>query len=162
MATKTPRQNQNYNDDYWETTFEYTNIHDEQFRGTLEIVKEFIERNSNTIINAGRISQELYQQVQETVHSRFPKTDVGSARKALNGFVKLGFVAPCLTFLHPDVDRFLEARTNKRRQTVFSKIVYERSNFRSAVTKDNDRGQLELLIKTLEEVGKMLTLTPNA
>ena len=38
---------------------------------------------------------------------------------------------------------------------MFSKIVYESSNFRSSTSKNNPRGHLEFLIKTLEEVGKL-------
>jgi len=37
MTTKIPQENQNYQDDYWETIFEYTKIQDEGFVETLRI-----------------------------------------------------------------------------------------------------------------------------
>lgn len=78
-----------------------------------------------------------------------------SARKAINGFVKMGFVEPSLISYHPDVDRFLGAKTNRRRRSIFSKIIYDNSNFRSSAVVSKPKGHLEFLLGTLEEVGKL-------
>ena len=47
MVTKIRRNYENYLDNYWETTFEHTAIHNEKFRGTLKVVRDFIKENEN-------------------------------------------------------------------------------------------------------------------
>jgi len=181
MATKIRRDYENYLDNYWETTFEHTAIHNEKFRGTLKVVRDFIKDNENKL-DAIEITKDeftkLYVKLQILLRVNFPtkgqtettieeftkkiknkeeksQNELISPRKMINGFVKLGFTKPRLSTYHPDVDTFLNARTNRKRQSMFSKIVYESSNFRSSTSKNNPRGHLEFLIKTLEEVGKL-------
>ena len=155
MSSKKASETQNYDDEYWELTLEYTDIHSERFRGTLEIIRDFYNQHHAEITSSG-FTVDLNKKLQEQVNTAFPKKDMGSARKAINQFIKLGFVNSGFTYIHPDVDAFLDAKTNRRRRTLFSKIVYENSHFRNSTTKDKTRGgELNLLIKTLEEVGKL-------
>ena len=195
MATKKRRAVENYNENYWETTLENTDIHNpKKFRGKLELVRDFIDANRmelNRIDRAGlelsghnkwkanttcdcekcRSWVKLYQgdlknnSVQNQIVRKFPTTSqVGkpleidykvSARKAINGFVKLGFIEPGLVDYHSDVEKFLDAKTKRRRQSIFSKIIYENSNFRSSSAVSKPKGHLEFLLGTLEEVGKL-------
>ena len=181
MVTKIRRDYENYLDNYWETTFEHTAIHNEKFRGTLKVVRDFIKENENELESIKITKDEftkLYVKLQILLRVNFPtkgqtettieeftkkiknkeeksQNELISPRKMINGFVKLGFTQPRLSTYHPDVDTFLNARTNRKRQSIFSKIVYEGSNFRSSTSNNNPRGHLEFLIKTLEEVGKL-------
>ncbi len=183
MVTKIRRGYENYLDNYWETTFEHTGIHNEKFRGTLKLVRDFINQNKQELNRSNITKKEfakINKKIQILVRINFPtkqqkertitiqeftkkidnkdktsEDELISPRKIINGFVKLGFTQPGLTSYHPDADIFLNARTNRKRRSIFSKIVYEGSNFRSSTTKDNPSGHLEFLIKTLEEVQKL-------
>ena len=155
LISKKASETQNYDDEYWELTLEYTDINSERFRGTLEIIRDFYNQNHTEIISSG-FTADLNKNLQAQVNAAYPKTDMGSARKAINQFIKLGFANSGFISIHPDVDAFLAAKTNRRRRTLFSKIVYENSHFRNSTRKDKSSGgELNLLIKTLEEVGKL-------
>jgi len=137
-------------EDYWKITLEYSDINGERFIGTLKIIVNFIDKNKGK-----PFSPELFSKLQEEVNKIYPKVDMASVRKSINQFVKLGFVNFHLESYHEDVPRFLEAKTIKRRKLVFSKIVYTNSSFNSSVTKDSEKHEINFLIKTLEEVGKL-------
>jgi len=137
-------------EEYWKITLEYTDINDKRWIGTLKIIKDFIDENAGK-----NYSRKLYVALQKKVNDKFPKADMASVRKSINQFVKLGFVNPHLQSYHPDTVRYLEAKTNRRRQTIFSRVVYENSSFNSSVTNDSKKGHIEFLIKTLEEVEKL-------
>jgi len=136
-------------EDYWKITLEYSDINGERFIGTLKIIVEFIDKHK------GKFSSELFTKLQEKVNETYPKVDMASVRKSINQFVKLGFINFHLMSYHEDVPAFLEARTIRRRNSVFSKIVYTNSSFNRSVTNDSKKHEINFLIKTLEEVGKL-------
>lgn len=142
-------KSQNY-EDYWKITLEYSDINGERFIGTLKIIVEFINKHKNK-----EYSKELFNRLQEEINKKYPKKDMASVRKSINQFVKLGFINFQLKSYHEDVIGFLEARTNRRRKSIFSKIVYTNSSFNRSVTNNSEKHEINFLIKTLEEVGKL-------
>jgi hypothetical protein len=97
-----------------------------------------------------------YKELERRIQNAVPKTGNdadASNRKAINQMVKLGFIQPFLRGYHKNTKEFLEANSNRKRQTVFSKIVYSNAKFNSSVTKDDNWSQINFLVKTLEEVG---------
>ena len=135
---------------YWSVTLEYSDINGERFKGTLKIIIDFIDRNKNKIY-----SEKLFKDLQKEVYAIYPKVDYASIRKSINQFVKLGFVNFNLKSYHEDTPSFLGAKTNRRRKSIFSKIVYTNSSFNSSVTTQSDKKEINFLIKTLEEIGKL-------
>jgi len=132
---------QNY-EKYWKLTLEYTNINSDKFIGTLKIIVKCINEAFN------------YEQLQNEVNKYYPKVDMGSVRKSINQFVKLGFINSLTSYNIETLD-FLRATTSKRRQSIFSKIIYKYSKFNASITNTHNWNQINFLIKTLEEVGKL-------
>ncbi len=137
-------------EDYWKITLEYSDINGERFRGTLKIIVDFINRNTGE-----PFSTKLFNELQGEVNQTYPKVDMASVRKSINQFIKLGFVNFHLESYHEDTLAFLEANTNRRRHSIFSKIVYTNSSFNRSVTNESKKHEINFLIKTLEEVGKL-------
>lgn len=129
-------------EDYWKLTLEYTNIHSDKFLGTLNIIVNCIDNNCN------------YEQLQNAVYQKYPKVDMGSVRKSINQFVKLGFINS-LTSYNPETIEFLNVKTKRKRNSIFSKIVYKYSKFNASITNTHNWNQINFLIKTLEEVGTL-------
>ncbi|MAF42926.1 MAG: hypothetical protein CMI54_01980 [Parcubacteria group bacterium] len=161
-VTKRRRVQENY-EDYWKITLEYTNIDDWRFLGTLKTIKEFIDENSDRLQSKlEEDEKKLFRDLQEKVDAFNPKQKQPngeispSVRKAINQFVKLGFVNYRGRGYHPDVEHFLNAKSDEQRRISFSKIVYENSNFQSSWTKDDKKkGHIKFLIKTLEELNSL-------
>lgn len=139
---------QNY-EAYWKLTLEYTDINSDKFITTLELIVNFIDEHPDTY------TSDLYTKLQSKVAAIFPKSDMGSVRKSINQFVKLGFINFKLQSYHLETQKFLIANTNRRRKDIFSKIVYSNASFNSSVTKDSKIKEINFLLKTLEEVGKL-------
>jgi len=137
---------QNY-EDYWKLTLEYTDIHSEKFIGTLKIIVDFILSH-----NEEPYSSEKYDRLQNEVNLSYTKVDMGSVRKSINQFVKLGFIHPYLVTYNPETIEFFNAKTNKKRESIFSKIIYKYSSFNSSVTNFSTQKEVNFLLKTLEEV----------
>ena len=135
-------------EDYWKVTLEYTDINDDRFIDTLRLIKDFIDEH-------GGRSRKLYGNLQGRISERFPKKNATSVRKSINQFIKLGFVKPLLAGYNDTAVDFLNATTNKRRNSVFSRTVYNYSSFNSSVIKDKQGGHLKFLVRTLEEVGNL-------
>lgn len=142
------QKNQVY-EKYWSITLEYTDINGERFIGTLKIIVDHIDKNK------GKYSKEIYQELQEKIYEKYPKRDYASVRKSINQFVKLGFINYKLKSYSKDCKTFLEARTSRKRKTIFSKIVYQNSSFDRDITKKSDKREINFLLKTLEEVGNL-------
>ncbi|OIP55052.1 MAG: restriction endonuclease [Helicobacteraceae bacterium CG2_30_36_10] len=140
---------QNY-EDYWKLTLEYTDIHSEKFIGTLKIIVDFILSH-----NEEPYSSEKYDRLQNEVNLSYTKVDMGSVRKSINQFVKLGFIHPYLVTYNPETIEFFNAKTNKKRESIFSKIIYKYSSFNSSVTNFSTQKEVNFLLKTLEEVGTL-------
>ena len=141
--------NQSY-EDYWKLTVEYTDIHGDKFLGTLQMIVDFVDDNINAPYLASK-----YNELQYIINDKYPKSDMGSVRKSINQFVKLGFINFQLKSYHSLTLDFLNAKTNRKRKILFSKIFYTNSSFSRSVTHDSPRKEINFLIKTLEEVGKL-------
>lgn len=149
---------QNY-EEYWKLTLEYTDFNDDKFLTTLQLlVNKVDELNSDGdyVYN----SQD-YKDLQRAVLNAVPKSSsninnqLGSTRKAINQCIKLGFVNPEFKSYHPNTKDYLTARSSRRRQTLFSKIVYSNAKFNSSITNSHNWSQINFLLKTLEEIGKL-------
>jgi len=101
---------QNY-EDYWKLTLEYSDINSDKFLGTLSIIVNFIDKNSSE-----EYSKEKYDRLQQEVFDTFPKEDMGSVRKSINQFIKLGFINFELRSYHPNTKDFINAKTKRKRQ----------------------------------------------
>ncbi len=148
-------QQQNY-EEYWKITLEYTDFNAQSFLKTLKIVVDkidYLNRNGFYVYNS-----KDYQQLQADILAEIPKNaskkkQLASTRKAINQCVKLGFVNPELQSYHSLTKEYLSANSNRKRETLFSKIVYSNSKFNRSTKKGTDGNQINFLIKTLEEVG---------
>ncbi len=134
---------------YWSITLAYTDINSEKFRNTLRAIVEFIDSHDTS-----RFDSKMYKELQEKV-SKVNGLKSTSLRKSINQFVKLGFINYKLNSYHKDCKTFLEAKTNRKRRTIFSKIVYENSSFNRDITQDSHNREINFLLRTLEEVGKL-------
>ncbi len=140
---------QNY-EDYWRITVEYTDIHGERFNGTLQLIVDYIDNN-----DVSKYTPKLFDDLQNIVDAKYPKADKGSIRKSINQFVKLGYINYELKSYHQYTKPFLEAKTKRRRHELFSRILYSNSSLNRSVTENSDTNEINFLIKTLEEVGKL-------
>lgn len=138
---------QNY-EDYWKLTLAFTDINGNKFYNTLKAIIDFINTNYKQEPN-----KEYYKALQEYVSSINGLYDT-SLRKSINQFVKLGFVNSLTSYNQESID-FLNARTNRKRQSIFSKIVYKYSSFNSSITEYSTQKEINFLLKTLEEVGQL-------
>lgn len=138
---------QNY-EDYWKLTLAYTDINGTKFCDTLKAIIDFIDTNYQKEQN-----KEYYNALQEYVSSINGLYDT-SLRKSINQFVKLGFVNNLKSYNQESIE-YLNAKTNRKRQSIFSKIVYKYSSFNSSITEYSTQKEMNFLLKTLEEVGKL-------
>jgi hypothetical protein len=138
---------QNY-EDYWKLTLAYTDINGQNFYNTLKAIIDFINTNYQQEPN-----KEYYDALQKYVSSINGLQGV-SLRKSINQFVKLGFVNNLKSYNLESIE-FLNAITNRKRQSIFSKIVYKYSSFNSSITEYSTQKEINFLLKTLEEVGSL-------
>ena len=138
---------QNY-ENYWSLTNAFTDYNSVKFIRTLEISLNFMEQ-----FKEEKFSQNKYERLQAKLN--FDDVNTISIRKRINQLVKLGFINPFLKSYHPDAKLYLEAKTNKRRATLLSKIVYSNSKLNASVNEDSSLHQINFLLKTLEEVGQL-------
>jgi len=135
-------------EEYWKLTLAYTDINGKKFYNTLKAIIDFIDNNHQKEAN-----KEYYNALQEFVSSINGLRDT-SLRKSINQFVKLGFVNNLVSYNQESID-FLNAKTNRKRQSIFSKIVYKYSSFNSSITERVVQKEINFLLKTLEEVGSL-------
>ena len=138
---------QNY-EDYWKLTLAYTDINSDKFYSTLKAIVEFIDHNYQQMPN-----NEYYSKLQEYV-SRINGLEGTSLRKSINQFVKLGFINNLVSFNKEAID-FLNAKSNRKRQSIFSQTVYKYSTFSSSITNYIPQREINFLLKTLEEIGEL-------
>jgi hypothetical protein len=137
-------------EEYWRLTLEYSDIDSSKFIGTLKIIVDFINTEDTDIYTS-----DLYKKLQENISNKFQKSDMGSVRKSINQFVKLGFVNFELQSYHLDVLNFLNANSSRERKSLFSKIVYSNASFNKSVTKNSETKEINFLLRTLEEAGRL-------
>lgn len=163
LSTKRAKQNQQY-DEYWKLTVEYTDIFGAQFNNTLKVIVKFIDDNIDKINNIDiekynnkdkeekNKFQELYGDLQSIIFAIYHKADLGSTRKSINQFVKLGFISPYLKGYHKLTKRFLNIPSSDRemKKSIFSEIFYDNASFNSSITNDNtNKKEINFLLKTL-------------
>ncbi len=59
-----------------------------------------------------------------------------------------------ISYNHESIE-FLNSKTNRKRQSIFSKIVYKYSSFNSSITESSIQKEINFLLKTLEEIGSL-------
>lgn len=150
---------------YWEITNEY-GYNTERFVETLKICVEYIDEiklvnpnytetdYSSVIYNELQIrlqSSPILQSTRKGFEGK-PKNEA-SIRKSINQLVKSGFINPFLTGYHSLAKEYLQTKVNKKRNFLFSRILYESSNFSYAITDKPDIKvrHINFLINTLIE-----------
>lgn len=135
---------------YWSLTNAFTSYDlNGKFYNTLKTCIEFIDMYSDE-----EYSEQKYQRLQDELNKILPKNDI-SIRKSINQLVKMGFINPFLVSYHPQAKDFLSARTNKKAETLLSKIVYSNASLNRAVNEESELKELNFLINTLIEYGKL-------
>ena len=119
-------QDQNY-ENYWKCTLALTNFYGDQFKRTLQVIINHIDKYelgnrtpSDLIKNLNSSHKQFtaiahYQDLQKDIQRLFPNDDKSGAttRKQLNTFVKLGFIKPYLNGYVPAAKQYI-----KRNQTI--------------------------------------------
>jgi putative restriction endonuclease len=139
---------QNY-EEYWSLTNAFTNYNGEGFLETLKISVIFIDEFKEEVY-----SPEKYSRLQGKIQGTLG-IELISVRKAINQLVKLGFINSFLVSYNVDSIEYLRAKTNRKRQTLLSKIVYTSSSFNRSINDNSNLHQLNFLIDTLVENGKL-------
>lgn len=144
------REGQVY-EEYWKYTAAMTDYDGEKFRNALQTCMEFFDEHP-----ACTFEQDAYTELQEWLVDTLNITQV-SVRKAINQLVKLGFLRPYMRGYVPEAVEFLNAKTERKRHSLLSKIVYQYSNFNNSMTLPEEwgNGQINFFLKTLEEVGSI-------
>lgn len=140
-------QEQHY-EKYWSITNAFTDYNGKNFLTTLKICIDFIDHFKDE-----KYSKEKYERLQTKVN--FDNINLISVRKRINQLVKLGFINSHLTSYPLDSLKYLESKTNKRRQSLLSKIIYTNSKLNASVKEESNIHQINFLLKTIEEVGKL-------
>lgn len=141
-------QVQNY-EEYWKLTNAFTDYNGRKFIDTLAVCIEFIDEYQGE-----PYSEDKYARLQHSVLGVNP-INLISIRKSINQLVKMGFINSFLLSYHPLAKEYVEARTNKKRETLLSKIIYSNSSFNRAVNNDSSTRQINFLIQTLIENGSL-------
>jgi predicted restriction endonuclease len=132
-----------------EVTNAFTDYNGRKFLDTLTVCIQFIDDYKKE-----EYSQNKYERLQESIF-KINSINYISIRKSINQLVKMGFINSFLVSYHPLAKDYLEARTNKKRETLLSKIVYSNSSFNRAVNNESSIKQINFLIQTLIEKGKL-------
>ncbi|WP_067172734.1 HNH endonuclease [Sulfurospirillum sp. UCH001] len=133
-------------EEYWQLTNAFTDYNGEKFLTTLRVCIQFIDQ-----YKIEEYSEEKYKRLQDTLEPHLQINKI-SIRKAINQLVKLGFINSFLVSYHPDsVEYSKNTTSNKKRESLLSKIVYSNSSFNRAVNRNSDLHQINFLIKTLIE-----------
>ena len=132
-------------EEYWKITLEYSDYCGGSFNECLKTIVDFIDNNDTRIY-----SKELYAQLQQQVFKLNPKEDLASVRKAINQFLKLGFINNFLQDYHTKTKDFLNSNDKETKQRLFSEIMYDNASFNRSVTTPSNTKEINFLIKTLE------------
>lgn len=164
MQSKKKRRNVEIYESYWKFTAAYLDISGTKFNNCLNIIVKYIDEHKielleNAQTNDNFKENELYKELQMRIVllCDFKGKDASlSARKAINQFVKIGFVYPLLAGYHPLTKKFLKTTNKSEKNIIFSKIFYENSSIASDVTKDNTSlKHIHFLLKTLDKSGPL-------
>lgn len=139
---------QNY-EEYWKLTNAFTNYNGSKFLETLAACISFIDE-----FQEEPYSDEKYSRLQDKVRDVNP-INLISIRKSINQLVKMGFINTYLVSYHFLAKEYLEARTNKKRRTLLSKISYSNFSANRAVNQVSKINHLSFLVRTLVEYGSL-------
>ena len=136
-------------EDYWKLTNAFTDYNGRKFLDTLAVCIQFIDDHKEEIY-----SEQKYSRLQAEIHKVNPINHI-SIRKSINQLVKMGFLNSFLVSYHPQAKEYIDARTNKKRETILSKIIYSNSSFNRAVNNESSTRQINFLIQTLIQKGNL-------
>lgn len=164
MGNTKKRRDVEVYENYWKFTAAHLDITGTKFHNCLNIIVRFIDKNyealqENAKAGSDFSDSELYKKLQQQIVdiSGFKGRHATlSARKAINQFVKIGFVYPLLVGYHPLVKKFILESNKEKKKIIFSKIFYECSSLASDVTLDNRHlKHVNFLLKTLDKNGSL-------
>ena len=160
MANTKKRQEVEMYEEYWKFTAAWTDIMGAKFNNNLRVVLDYIDQNRDEIDKIGKNEYDfslsnVYSELQykiATLNNFIGKDATLSARKALNEFVKLGFVFPFLQGYHQDSRNFVNETNIDKKKILFSKIFYDNASLNSGVTKDNrELKHMKFFLTTLDK-----------
>ena len=140
--------NQKY-EDYWKLTLEYTDFKSSKFNETLALIVDYVDKYD------GKITSEIYLKMQNELNRITPKSDMGSIRKAINQFLKLGFINNGMESYHKKTKKFLIEKDYSRKKRIYSEILYDNASFSRSYKNPTNKKELNFLIKTLEYCGSL-------
>ncbi len=147
MSNKKVIKNQKY-ENYWKLTLEYTDFLNEKFNITLSLIVDFIDKYE-------KITSLEYKELQEKLNGLTPKKDMASIRKAINQFLKLGFINNKMENYHKKTKQFLTEKDISRKKRIYSEILYDNASFNRSFSKETDEREINFLIKTIEYCGSI-------
>ena len=130
MSSKKSIENQKY-EKYWSLTLEYTNFLDNKFNLTLKTIVDYIDKNP-------KITSVEYNRLQEILNELTPKEDMASIRKAINQFLKLGFINNKMESYHIKTRLFLTEKDISRKKRIYSEIMYDNASFKRSFTNETN------------------------
>jgi putative restriction endonuclease len=139
---------QNY-ENYWSITNAFTDYNGTKFIGVLRVCIEFIDQYRHEVY-----TDEKYERLQSAIQAE-QDINLISIRKAINQLVKFGFINAFLLSYPSESKDYLNAKTNKKRALLLSKIVYSNSSLNRAVSENSSLHQINFLIQTLIEIGAL-------
>lgn len=147
MGSKRSIINQQY-EDYWKLTLEYSDFCGENFNKCLQIIIDFMDKNP-------QIDSKKYHELQEEVNKFNPKADLGSVRKSINQFFKLGFINNGFNGYHIKTKQFLSEQNRAKKKILYSEILYDNASFSRSYRNNSDKNELKFLVKTIEHCGSI-------
>ncbi len=136
-------------EDYWRLTNAFTDYNGSNFLTALTTCVEFIDE-----FQGEAYSEKKYARLQNRIQNQ-SGLNLISIRKAINQLVKMGFINSFLASYNFDSVEYIQAKTNKKRKSLLSKIIYSNASFNRSVNEDSPLHQINFLIKTLIENGKI-------
>ena len=148
-------------EDYWSLTVGHTDYFD-KYATSFKILKylsDRIDKNSNAIYKGDGQFYTLQDEILK-ISPKSPSSSkvdqIASTRKEINQFVKIGFIEPHHSGKSSLTDDFLSAKTEKKKQRIFSQILLDNSKFKCSTTDSKDpRNHMTFFLRTLEENGKL-------
>lgn len=147
MASKKRIKNQKY-EKYWALTLEYEKFDDNKFNLTLKTIIDFIDENPI-------ITSTEYKKLQNILNILTPKKNMASIRKAINQFLKLGFINNKMESYHIKTRQFLTEKDISRKKRIYSEIMYDNASFNRSFTKETNEKEIDFLVKTIEYCGSI-------
>ena len=127
---------------------EYKKFDDNKFNLTLKTIIDFIDENPI-------ITSTEYKKLQNILNILTPKKNMASIRKAINQFLKLGFINNKMESYHIKTRQFLTEKDISRKKRIYSEIMYDNASFNRSFTKETNEKEIDFLVKTIEYCGSI-------